>query len=229
MNRKLMTVALLSMTLLTSGWAKSTLISSRDLVVIEPSALPELARSQSQAMMLYPLGNGQIYLYLEQQQLARLVILNVTNPAHIEVVGSMKLDAPVSFDFVQPIADSVIVICFRDNHGSGILDLHKPRTPLLIASTLFKKTMPVEVFGESASAMIDWPTFDHAETARDYQVIDTADPRSPHLLTTIRLVQQRIEESNTGTVFFLGADGLTVIRHPYQEALHRALDPGGRS
>jgi len=228
MIRQLMTVVLLSMTLLTWGCAKITFISSRDLVVIGPSALPELARSQSQAMMLYSLGNGQTYLYLEQQQLARLVILNVTDPAHIEVVGSMKLDAPAPFDFVQPIADSVIVICFRDNHGSAILDLHKPRTPLLRVSTLFKKTMHAEAFGESASAMIDWPTFGYAETARDYQVIDTADPRSPHLLTTIHLVQQRIEESNTGTVFFLGADGMTVLRHPYLEALHRALDPGGK-
>jgi hypothetical protein len=58
--------------------------------------------------------------------------------------------------------------------------------------------------------------------AHDYQVIDASDPRSPIVLANIQLVQQKIENNDTGTVFLLGADGLTVLRRPHREEEYRA-------
>jgi hypothetical protein len=42
--------------------------------------------------------------------------------------------------------------------------------------------------------------------------------------TKSSLVQQKIENSDTGTVFLLGADGLTVLRRPQLEEEYRALN-----
>jgi hypothetical protein len=226
MYRKAMLVALLGSVLLSPSWAKSASRSSRDLIVVEPKSLPELARSQAQAMMLYQLGNGQKFLYLEQQQLARIVILDVTDPGHIEIVGCSALDASVPFDFSNPVGDSAIFIHFRKNLGSAVLDLHKPKAPSLRTADVLKQAMRMEALGSTQFTIVDQPAPEHIVAADDYQVIDASDPRSPNLLATIRLVQQKIENRDTGTVFLLGADGLTLLRHPHLEEEYRALNFG---
>jgi hypothetical protein len=226
MYRKAMLVVLLGSVLVTPSWAKSASRSSRDLVVVEPKALPELAQSQAQAMMLHQLGNGQTFLYLEQQQLARIVILDVTDPGHIKVVGCSKLDASVPFDFINPIGNSAILVHFRKNLGSAVLDLHNPKAPSLRTAGVLKQATNTEPLGGTQFTTIDEPLPEHIVAAHDYQVIDASDPYSPNLLATIRLVRQKIENSDTGTVFFLGADGLTVLRHPHLEEEYRALSSG---
>jgi hypothetical protein len=226
MYRKAMSVALLGSVLLSPSWAKSASRSSRDLIVVEPKSLPEMARSQAQDMMLYQLGNGQTFLYLEQQQLARIVILDVTDPGHIEIVGCSKLDASVPFDFINPVGDSAILIHFRKNFGSAVLDLHKPKAPSLRTADVLKQAMHVEALGDTPFTIIDEAASEHIVAAHDYQVIEAPDPRSPKLLATIRMVQQKIENSDTGTVFLLGADGLTVLRRPRLEEEYRALSSG---
>jgi hypothetical protein len=226
MNRKAMLVALLGSVLVTPSWAKSASRSSRDLIVVEPKALPELARTQAEAMMLYPLGNGQTFLYLEQQQLARIVILDVTDPGHIKLVGCSKLDALVPFDFSNSVGNSAILVHFRKSLGSAVLDLHNPKAPSLRTADGFKQAIRMEPLGDTSFTMIDEPAPEHVVTAYDYQVIDASDPWSPNLLATVRLVQQKIENSDTGTVFFLGADGLTVLRRPHLEEEYRALSSG---
>jgi len=226
MYRKTMLITLLCSTLVIPSWAAVASKSSRDLIVVEPGALPELARAQAQAMMLHHLGNGETFLYLEQQQLARIVILNVTNPEHIKIVACSTLDTAVPFDFINPVGDSAIFIRFRENLGSAILDLRNPKAPLLRTPDVLKKALYKEPLGDTAFTMIDEATPEHEVVAHDNQVIDASDPRSPHLLATIRLVQQKIENSAMGTVFFLGADGLTVLRRPHLEEEYRALSSG---
>jgi hypothetical protein len=222
MYRKAMLLALLGSALVTPCRAASAARSLTDLVVVEPKSLPEMARSQAQAMMLYQLGNGQIYLYLEQQQLARIAILDVTDPSHIQIIGCSKLIAPVPFDFINPVGDSVAFIHFRNNLGSALLDLRKPKSPSLRTVEVLKQAMHMEPLGSNAFAIVDEPSPEHVVVAHDYQVIDASDPRTPNRLATIRLVQQKIEISDTGTVFLLGEDGLTVLRHPHLEQQYRA-------
>lgn len=75
---------------------------SKDIVVLQPQDLPQAARIAGQSMELHSLGNGKTYLYIEQQQLGRLVILDVTDPARITQVGSVSLETPAVFDFSSP-------------------------------------------------------------------------------------------------------------------------------
>jgi hypothetical protein len=226
MYRKAILVALLGSVLVSHNGAKGASRLSRDLIVVEPKSLPELARSPAQDMMLYQPGNGQTFLYLEQQQLARIVILDVTDPGHIKIAGCSELDASVPFDFINPVGDSAILIHFRKSLGSAVLDLHKPKAPLLRTTDMLKQAMHVEALGDTRFAIIDKTAPEHIVAAHDYQVVEASDPRSPKPLATIRLVQQKIENSDTGTVFILGADGLTVLRRPQLEDEYRALTSG---
>jgi len=52
----------------------STRDSKADILVVPPSALPESAQQASQDLLLHYNGSGTPYLYLEQQQGARLTI-----------------------------------------------------------------------------------------------------------------------------------------------------------
>lgn len=65
---------------------------SKDMVVLLPHDLPEIAQSAGQSMALHALGNGSSYLYIEQQQFGRLAILDVTDPVHLKAVGVARLD-----------------------------------------------------------------------------------------------------------------------------------------
>ena len=228
MYRKTMLITLLCSALLIPSRAAIASRSSRDLIVVEPGALPELVRAQAQAMMLRQLGNGETFLYLEQQQLARIVILNVTDPGHIEIVACSTLDTSVPFDFINPVGDSAIFIRFRGNVGSAILDLRNPKAPSLRDPDLLKKAMYKEPLGDTAFTIIDEATPESVVVAHDTQVIGASDPRSPHLLATIRLVPQKIEKGVTSTVFFLGADGLTALRLPHLEEEYRVLTTSDR-
>jgi hypothetical protein len=226
MYRKLMLFTLSISVLITPSQAKS---ASRptDLIVVEPKALPEVTRSKAQAMILHQAGNGESYLYLEQQQFARVVVLDVTDPAHIEVVNLSKVDAPAPFDFVRLIGSSVALIRYRNNLGYAILDLRKPKTPSLATIDVPKQATSVEPLGDKALMVIDELAPEYEVVGHDYQVIDASDPRFPKRLATIRLVRQKIEDNDTGTVFLLGADGLTVLRRPHLENEYRALSRSG--
>jgi hypothetical protein len=226
MNQKLALFTLSLMVLIAPSRAKCA-SGSRDLIVVEPKALPEVTRPQGQAMILHQAGNGKSYLYLEQQQFARVVVLDVTDPAHIEAVNLSKVDTPAPFDFVGLIGSSVALIRFRNNLGSAILDLRKPKTPSLTTIDVPEQATNIEPLGEKALILIDEPAPEYEVVGHDYQVIDTSDPRYPKRLATVRLVRQKIENDDTGTVFLLGADGLTVLRRPLLEDEYRALSRSG--
>jgi hypothetical protein len=51
------------------------------IVILRPVDLPQAAQTPGQSIKLFALTNGRTYLYIEQQQLGRLVILDVTDPA----------------------------------------------------------------------------------------------------------------------------------------------------
>jgi hypothetical protein len=225
MYRKVISTALLGSLLLTPSWAKNMPNQSWDLLVVGPQDLPELSRSKAQAMILHELGDGRRYLYLEQQQLSRLVILDVTHPAHIVAVGTSKLEAPAPFDIIHTLGESAILVRYRQNHGTAILDLRKPKSPLLTTVDPLKQTSYIQPLGGAVAALNEEPSAEHVVIDHDYYVVDTANPGSPILQTIIRKVQQEIEENDTGTIFFLGEDGLTVLRHPYVEREYDGRNP----
>src|SRR6202008_4236751 len=78
---------------------------SGNQIVEEPADLPEMARTPGQSLFLYQAADGETYLYVEQQNGARLAIFDVTDPAKIKAAASVPVKGPGTFDFVRYLND----------------------------------------------------------------------------------------------------------------------------
>jgi hypothetical protein len=190
---------------------------SRDIIVLQPQDLPQLAQGAGQSMVLHPLGNGLTYLYIEQRQLGSIAVLDITEPARIRAVGSVKLETPVAFDFAESLGDQAILIRFRDGSGSAVMDLRQPKTPVLKPASPLLQTIDSGKIGKSGLLVASVPRSMVESAARDYRIVDSSTPAAPQLIGTIRGVQAEWTKEDTGTVFLLGLDGLTVVRRPAVE------------
>ena len=190
----------------------STHRAKTDIVVAPLATTSELVQQPSEDILLRVDGAGTPYLYLEQQQGARLVILNIDDLAHVKVVASIATGVSRPYDFVQPISDTLEQIRFRDGSGSALLNLQKAKSPQIvnIESTV---AVPVKALGNSGYLLaVTELTQQPARIAsRDYQVVDLG--TRVHPLETIAGVTRIAERSDTGTVFLLSSKGVTVIRN----------------
>jgi hypothetical protein len=185
---------------------------TNDLIVVQPKDLPEQARIPGNSFFLYSDNSGSTYLYVEQQQGARLTAFDVTDPSKIKVVTSSLMTGPGAYDFVRPLKDHGELVRFRDGKTIAVLDLHKVKSPSLRIINALSEGGATEALGESALLMVNEPYNYVRATPRDYQVIDISSPAEPTLLTTIAQVKHKIVNNETGTTYLLGSDGLTVIR-----------------
>ncbi|WP_213804789.1 hypothetical protein [Granulicella sp. dw_53] len=185
---------------------------SKELVVMESHDLPEQARLPGCSLLLHSDDEGSTYLYVEQQQGKRLTVLDVTDPSRIRVAASTALPTAGAFDFVQPLNDHAELIRFRDQKSVGVLDLRKARKPTVRMLTAAVDSGPFESLGQSGFLAVSEPYQQGVDASRDYQVIDASRSSNPTLLTTVKQVDHRLVNSDTGTTFLLGADGLTVVR-----------------
>jgi hypothetical protein len=218
----LIAAAILGLTPLGAMAKAPTVSHSKDIVVVLPGSLPELAHRHGIAFQLYSgSSDGSCYLYIEQHMGERLLVLDVTDPAHIKQVMAVPLNVPGPFDFVRTLGSAAILIQFRNNLGLALLDVHKPKTPRLKRVGAFPYSGHTESLGDSAFLMVSEPLMDVPVAPRDYQVVDTSNPAGPALLFTIKQVDEKIVRDETGTTFFLGADGLTVIRRPRVEERYK--------
>ncbi len=218
-NLKGIIAAIVTSSALLVGMAKAQIAShSKDIVIEQPTNLPELTQEPGITFQLYTeSGDGNAYLYIEQQNGTRLVTVDVTDPAHVKVVRTVSLSVPGPFDFVQPLKDSAILIRFRNNKGEAVLDLRKAKTPMLRPLNGVQYLTHTEPISDSAFLMVDEARVQGQPAPRDYQVVDTSDPANPTLLYTAKLVSSTITRTETGTTFLLGLDGLTIIRQPRVE------------
>jgi hypothetical protein len=198
---------------------------SKDVVVVTPGNLPELAQRHGIAFQLYTQsGDGRCYLYIEQHMGQRLLVLDVTDPAHIKQVNAISLSAPGPFDFVRAIRSSAILVQFRNNLGMALLDVRKPKAPALKRVSTLQTSGYTESLGDSAFLTVNERPNDALVVPRDYQIVDTSNPRKPALLFTVKQVNDKIARDETGTTFLLGAEGLTVIRRPRVEEKYRLAE-----
>ena len=203
-------------------FARAEIVSqSKEVVILDPRELPEIAQSAGQSIELHRLSNGKTYLYMEQFQLRRLAILDVTEPARIKPVAWVKLDVSAPFDFVRDLDDSTALICLRDNKGAAIVDMRKPSEPTLSMTDALRQAAHTEEIGFTGILMVNEPRRDGDIPARDFQIVDTSDPRRPRLLKTVSQVQKKLNDPETGTVYLVGAEGLTVVRRPQVEEQHK--------
>jgi hypothetical protein len=190
---------------------------TNELIVVEPKDLPEQAQIPGNSFFLYSDNSGSTYLYVEQQQGARLTTFNVTDPSRIKVVVSTPITTPGAFDFVRPLGGHGELVRFRDDKSMAVLDLHKVNEPTLHAINGLSEGGLTEELGESGILMVNEP-YDYVRaTPRDYQVVDISSPSEPMLLVTVAQVKHKLVKNDTGTTFLLGSEGLTVIRRPRVE------------
>src|SRR5258708_19890297 len=185
---------------------------SQELIVVQPHDLPEVAQTPGNSLFLHSDGSGGTYLYIEQQQGARLIIFEVTDPSKIKLVGSIALTVPGAFDFVRPLDGHGELVRFRDNKGVALLDLHKVKAPSLRMISTLSDSGSTESLGETGFLMVNEPYNYVRATPRDYQVVDISLPSEPVLLATVKEVKHEVVKDDTGTTFLLGSEGLTVVR-----------------
>jgi hypothetical protein len=184
---------------------------SNDIVVMEARDLPEQAQTPGNSFFLHSDNAGGTYLYVEQQQGARLSVFDVTDPAGIKLVVSTPLAAQGAFDFVRPLGYSAELVYFRDSQKEAVLDLRKAKRPVLRTISAMTDLGPAEPLGESGFLVTAQAHQYTPAVARDYQVIDVAGS-IPAQLATVKDVKHRVTNDYTGTTFLLGSDGLTVVR-----------------
>jgi hypothetical protein len=195
--------------------------NSKEIVVMEPRDLPEEAQLPGNSFFLHSDNAGSTYLYVEQQQGARLSIFDVTDPARIREVSSVSLTVPGAFDFVRSLDGQGELVRFRDSKGVAVLDLHKARKPILRMVDSIANLGLTQPLGESGFLAVNEP-YDYVRVIpRDFEVVDISTPSAPKLLATIKQVKHRIVNDDTGTTFLLGSDGLTVVRRISVEAEYK--------
>jgi hypothetical protein len=193
---------------------------SKDLVVMATRDLPEQAQAPGNSLFLHSDSAGSTYLYVEQQQGARLSVFDVTDPARIKLVMSTPLAADGAFDFVRPLGDHTELIYFRNNQKQAVLDLRKAKRPVLRVVSTAPDLDQAETLGQSGLLATSQSYKYVPAVARDYQVIDIAAP-APAPLDTVKDVRHRVTNNETGTTFLLGPNGLTVVRRLSVEYDHK--------
>jgi hypothetical protein len=99
-----------------------------------------------------------------------------------------------------------------------VLDLAKAKKPALRTVASLHNPGTAEPIGVTGFLTVSGSYSYVRPVPRDFQVVDVSTPLNPVLLTTIKQVEHRIVNDETGTTFLLGTDGLTVIRQPSVEA-----------
>jgi len=191
---------------------------SKEIVVVEPKDFPEQAQLTGDDLLLHADSVGRQYLYLEQQNGARLAVLDVTDPARIKPVSTVSLQTNGAFDFIRPLNDRAELIRFRRSGDVAVLNLSKAKTPTLRSVAWLADPGTAESLGTTSFLTISGSYNYVRPLPHDFQVVDISTSFDPVLLTTIKQVQHRVANDETGTTFLLGSEGLTVIRKPAVEA-----------
>jgi hypothetical protein len=189
---------------------------SKDLIVVLPTDLPELAQRTGEAMLLHDTVDGRTLLYVEQDHGARLAIFDVTDPGHVKGEGSVHLDVPGPFDFVSALGNQAEVIRFRQGQGDAVLSLHKIKAPSLQTIqrlTLQGPTLPLGAGGFTVAGRGDAM----AQSTRGYQLVDTASSEDFSHVFDVKQIRVEVTKYDTGTTFLLTERGLYLVRRPVIE------------
>lgn len=194
-------------------------LQSKTIVVESPSQLPELAQIGGEAMYLHNAGDDQAILYVETNKGRTLAILNVTDPARVQDVAQVAINAPAPYDFVQNVGDSAALIHYRNDSGFAVVDFKKYQHPTLVQTSQLAEAGNIEELGAKGllftSATGADTSFDPAP--QTYGVVDTSNPSNPIALASIDGVVQRLSRPETGTLFLLSNQGVTIVRRPRVE------------
>jgi hypothetical protein len=196
---------------------------SRTIVIESPSILPVLAEANSEAMYLHKSGDGRTVLYVESAEGSEITALDVSDPARIQRIGETRLVVPSPFDFVESIGNNSVLVRYRDGSGEALLNFKHCKHPVLRDASALTGTETAEKLGETGllSASTNAAVGPIADSDPTYKVWDNSKASHPNLLATIPGVTQRLSNEDTGTLFLLSENGITVIRRLRVEEDHK--------
>ena len=197
---------------------------SKTVIVESPSAHPELAQADGEALYLHARGDGRTFLLVEGIGGKTISILDVTNPAQIHGIARANVSATGPFDFVKSLDDRAILISYRDQPSLAVLDLKKFDRPIVTQISSDARAIPTQTIDDSG-ALLQASAHRALATdtrATDFQVIDTSAPLRPEVVAIVPDVKQTLLKKDTGTLFLLSSRGIAVIRHPGAERDYEA-------
>ena len=198
-------------------------VRSKSIIVEPPSDLPELAQRNSEAMYLHETGDGRAILYVEQDHGRTLAIFDVSDPAKIRSLKQVSVDARAPYDFVRAAGDFAAVIHYRDHSGFAVINVKRYKQPVLVATPQLQHPANAESLG-SDSLLLASTTHPSAPAGDpQYQVVNFSNPAAPEVMATVKGVTQTLVRPETGTLFLLSDNGLTVVRRPNVEQDYEAL------
>jgi hypothetical protein len=175
-------------------------------------------------MYLDKRGDGNTVLYVESAEGTKLTALDVSDPGKIRRLAETELGARSQFDFVESVANDSELIRYRDGSGEALLSLKHRKHPVLSDASAFAGTEAAEKLGETAllsassNAAVASPIVDNDPT---YKVWDDSKAAHPRLLASIPGVTERLSNEDTGTLFFLSKNGITMVRRLRVEEDHQ--------
>lgn len=196
-------------------------VRSKAIVVESPSDLPELAQGRAEAMHLHHTGDAQAILYLEKDQGRKLAILDVTDPAHIKAVGQVSIDVPSPFDFVQDLANAVTLIRYRDQSGFAVISFSDYKRPVLTAEPDYPHSANADSYGPDGLLLISANGPSALSRDPQYEILSISGSSGAAPLATVQNVIQRVDRPQTGTIFLLNDQGVTVVRSLAAEREHQ--------
>jgi hypothetical protein len=195
---------------------------SKTIVVESPENLPVLSQNDAEAMYLHDTNDGRTFLYIEAQSGRELTALDVTDPAKIQRVAQTPIPATSAFDFVQTVGDEIALIRYRNGSGFALLSFKHYKHPTLAAVPSIGNTDTSEALGQTGLLLTSNDALiNPMRNPRNYKVVDTSNPSQPRLLATSPSVKQRLAKADTGTLFLLNKDGVTVVRRLRVEEEHQ--------
>jgi hypothetical protein len=195
---------------------------SKTIVVESPESLPVLSQSDAEAMYLHDTNDGRTFLYVEARSGQELTALDVTDPAKIQRVAQAPIPATSAFDFVQTVGDDSALIRYRNGSGFALLSFEHYKHPTLVAVPSIENTDTSEALGQTGLLLTSNDALSNPiSNSRNYKVVDTSNPSQPRLLATSPSVKQRLVKADTGTLFLLNKDGVTVVRRLRVEEEHQ--------
>lgn len=216
MNPKaLLFATILAMTTLTSGAA--TRPHPKTIIIESPDNLPMLAQKNPAAMYLHDTNDGRTLLYIEAADGRALTTLDVTDPAKIERIAQTSIPATSAFDFAEPVGQQATLIRYRDGSGVALLSFKHYKQPVLVTVPAIDNNAISEPLGQTG-LLLSLGHVSNSLPARsirslsNYSVVDTSNTLRPALLATISNVEQRLAKEDTGTLFLLNQDGVSVVR-----------------
>ena len=200
----------------------NAIVHSKAIVIEFPSDLPEQAQGPAETMYLYHTGGGQAILYLEKDQGRTLGVFDVTDPGHIQVAGKVSIAAPSTYDFVQDLGNSVALIQYRDQSGFAVISFKNYKQPVLTAQPDYLHSATVESYGPDGLVLVSTNGAATRTRGPQYQFLTMSGSLAPIPVGTVQNVIQRVDLPETGTIFLLNDQGVTVVRRPAVEREHQA-------